>query len=169
MNQNADLFIEDFYRKNYRVLYIHAYSILGKKVEAEAAVQEAFVVACQKLEELMSLDNPLGWMKSVVRYKALHILEDQKRTVSLFTSLDMLNPSDEPSHCDQSDSELVEFCQQVVSKDEFAFFLRIAQGASTFLEEATERNIKPAACYKQFERIRNKLQQVLREYDKTQM
>ncbi len=167
MDEAVERFIAVSYHKYYRKLYVLAYSILGKQAEAEAAVQEAFVVACQKPEELMRSEDPVRWMKSAVRHRALHILEDQKRTASLFMSLEALPPGNEPSHLDSGDSELVGFCQSVVSKDEFAFFLRIAKGSATFLEEAQRQGIKLAACYKRFERIRSKLQQALNGYHKS--
>lgn len=167
MDELANRFIAEIYRTYYRKFYILAYSILGKQAEAEVAVQEAFVVACQQSEMLMRSKNPVGWMKSTVRHRALHILEDQKRTASLFMSLELLDHSKEPSCSDSSDSELAEFCQSVVTEDEFAFFLRIAKGSSSFREEAQQRNIKLTTCYKRFERIRDKLQQALGEFHKS--
>lgn len=167
MDEIANRFIAEIYHTYYRKLYILAYSILGKQAEAEVAVQEAFVVACQRPEELMRSETPVGWMKSTVRHRALHILEDQKRTASLFMSLELLDHSKEPSCSDSGDSELAEFCQSVVTEDEFAFFLRIATGLSTFLEEARRQNIKLTTCYKRFERIREKLQQALSEFHKS--
>ena len=167
MDEIANRFIAEIYHTYYRRLYILAYSILGKQAEAEVAVQEAFAVACQKPEELMRSENPVGWMKSTVRYRALHILEDQKRIASLFMSLEPLDHSKEPSCSDSSDSELAEFCQSVVTEDEFAFFLRIAKGSSSIREEAQRQNIKLATCYKRFERIRKKLQQALSKFHKS--
>lgn len=166
MDRSAAQFIETLYQANYRRLYLIAYAILGKRTEAEVAVQEAFVVACQQSEDLLLSKNPVGWMNSTVRHRALHILEDQKRTASLFTSLDAIHPGIEPSQLDGDDSELVEFCQRVVSEDEFAFFLRIANGSATFPEEAQRQNIKLAACYRRFERIREKLRQALSKFYK---
>ena len=150
MDEIANRFIAEIYHTYYRKLYILAFSILGKQAEAEVAVQEAFTVACQKPEELMRRKNPVGWMKSTVRHRALHILEDQKRTASLIMSLEVLHPGIEPSRLDNGDLDLVEFCQSVVTEDEFAFFLRIAKGSSSFREEAQQQNIKLTTCYKRF-------------------
>ena len=167
MDEIANRFIAEMYGTYYRKFYILAYSILGKQAEAEVAVQEAFVVACQQSEILMHSENPVGWMRSTVRHRALHILENQKRTASFFMSLEALHPGIEPSRLDNGDSELADFCQSVVSKDDYAFFIRIATGLSTFLEEAQRQNIKLTTCYKRFERIREKLQQVLSEFHKS--
>ena len=167
MDEIANRFIAEIYHTYYRKLYILAYSILGKQAEAEVAVQETFVVACQQPEKLMHSENPVGWMKSTVRHRALHILEDQKRTASLFMSLEVLNHNKALSYSVSNDSELAQFCQRVVTEDEFTFFLRIATGLSTFLEEARRQNIKLTTCYKRFERIREKLQQALSEFHKS--
>lgn len=167
MDEKANRFIEELYRTCYRQLYVLAYSMLGKRTEAEAAVQEAFEIACRQPEKLMGSDSPIGWIKRVVRHQALHILEDQKRRASLFMSLELLHPGIEPSYLDHSDSELVEHCRSVVTEEELAFFLRIVRGSSTYLEEAQRQNIKLAACYKRFERIRTKLQETLGEFHKS--
>lgn len=167
MDEIANRFIAEIYSTYYRKLYILAYSILRKQAEAEVAIQEAFVVACQKPEELMRSENPVGWMKSTVRHRALHILEEQKRTASLLMSLELLDHSKELSYSDNSDSELVDFYQSIVTEDEFAFFLRIAKGSASFREEAQRQSIKLTTCYKRFERIREKLQQALCEFYKS--
>lgn len=62
--------------------------------------------------------------------------------------------------------ELLDLCQGAVSKEELGFFLRIAKHESTFPEEAAKQGIKLPACYKRFERIREKLQQALEDYHK---
>lgn len=166
MKLSTRRFIEDFYHENFHKLYIYAFSILHQAADAETAVHEAFAAACRKPEEFMNSASPIKWLKRATRYQALHILSDRKRTAALFISLEALGPKTEPSALDGSRSELIEFCLSVVSEDEFAFFLRIAEGASTFPEEAQTQGIKLSLCYKRFERIRQKLQQALVEYDK---
>ena len=51
-------------------------------------------------------------------------------------------------------------------EEEFDFFLRIAHGAATISEESQRLGIKLPACYKRFERIRDRLQQTLGKYYK---
>ena len=67
---------------------------------------------------------------------------------------------------DSFDTELALLCQSTVSKDEFDFFLRLANGATTFREESERLQIKLPACYKRFERIRDKLQRAVGRYYK---
>ena len=167
MVYDSKLFISNFYRKNYRSLYLHAYSMLGRRAEAEVALQEAFFAACKDPEGFMSMKYPKRWMEKAVENMALHILREQKYTAALFLPFEELAPGQEPSSLDGSNFELIEFCQNVVTKDELGFFLRIAEGSSTYAVEAERLGIKLPTCYKRFERIREKLQKALDEYNKT--
>lgn len=160
-------FVEDLYRVNYRKLYIHAYSILGKSTEAEVAVQEAFIAVCKKPGEFINSQNHIGWLKRAVENEALHILREHKYAEALFLSLEELAPGQEPAVLDDNSFELNELCQRAVSKEEFGFFVRIAKHESTFSEEAEMQGIRLTTCYKRFERIRKKLQQALEDYHKT--
>ena len=54
LDQAAKGFIENFYCENYQKLFLHARSKLKHEAEIEAALQEAFLVACRKPEEFMA-------------------------------------------------------------------------------------------------------------------
>lgn len=166
LNQDAKRFIENFYSENYQKLYLHAHSKLKHRPESEAALQEAFLVACKKPEEFMGSENPVRWMEKTIEYIAMHILRERKKTVALFLSFEELAPGQEPSTLDGSSFELIAFCQKVVTKERLAFFLRIAEGSSSFVEEAQRMGIGLHACYKRFERTREKLQTALVEFHK---
>ena len=166
MERSTGQFVEGFYRKNYRKLYIHACSLLGRGPEAEVAVQEAFLAACKKPDEFINSQSHIGWLKKAVENEALHILREKKYATALFMSLEELSPSQEPAASEDDSFELIELCQGVVPKEELGFFFRIAKHESTFLEEAERQGIRPAACYKRFERIRKKLQRALEDHYK---
>lgn len=161
MGVQEDTFLTDFYRKYHSKLFLHAYAILRDRSNAEVAVQEAYLVAWKKIGELMNHENPVGWMKRVVEHTSLHILRDLGRTKAVLIPLEELKPGLEPITEEKSDLELRELCLQIVSKNEFDFFLRIASGQSTFVKESEQLEISLRACYKRFERIRSKLQKTL--------
>lgn len=166
MTQDASLFIERFYRECYKKLYAYAYSILRNRMDAEVAVQEAFAAACEAPTELMNSENPIGWMKKAVKFRALQLLDERKRTDALLLTLTSLDPGVNLSVRDDTNTELELLCQAIVSKDEFDFFLRLALGATSFIEESKRLHIKLPACYKRFERIRDKLQHGIGKYYK---
>lgn len=167
LDQAAKGFIENFYCENYQNLYLHARSKLKHEAEIEAALQEAFLVACKKPEEFMASENPIRWMEKTITYVAMHILRERKKTAALFLPFEALAPGQEPSTLDGGSFELIAFCQSVVTKEHLAFFLRIAEGSSSFVEEAERMGIGLHACYKRFERIREKLQRALDEFHKS--
>jgi len=140
--------------------------MLGRSPEAEVAVQEAFLAACKKPDEFINSESHIGWLKRAVENEALHILREQKYTAALFMSIEELSPSQEPVALEDSSFELTELCQGAVSKEELGFFFRIAKHESTFQKEAERQGIRLTTCYKRFERIRKKLQQVLEDYHK---
>lgn len=166
MEQSVEQFIEALYQNNYHRLYVHACSMLGRNADAEAAVQEAFLAVCKKADEFIKSENHIGWLKRAVENEALHILREQKYTAAFFLSIEELSAGQEPSALDNTCFELLDLCQDAVSKEDLGFFLRIAKHESTFPEEAAALDIKLPACYKRFERIRKKLQQVLEDYHK---
>lgn len=75
-------------------------------------------------------------MKKAVKFRALQLLDERKRTDALLLTLISLNPGVNLSAWDGTDTELELLCQVIVSKDEFNFFLHIALGATTFIEES---------------------------------
>lgn len=166
MTQDIRLWIEDFYRENYQKLFAYAYSILRNQMDAEAAVQEAFAVACESPAALFHSENPIGWITKTVRHRTLRIIDERRRTDALLVALNALTPKPGEAGQERDGVELLLFSQSVVSKEELGFFLRIAHGAATISEESQRLGIKLPACYKRFERIRDRLQQALGKYYK---
>lgn len=161
MGVREDDFLTDFYHKYHSKFFLHAYAILKNRSNAEVAVQEAYLVAWKKIDELMKYENPVAWMKRVIEHTSLHILRELGRTKAILIPLEELTPSNELAIMEQSDFELRERCLQVISREDFDFFLRIAYGKSSFLEESKRLGINLSTCYKRFERIRTKLQKTL--------
>lgn len=163
MNLEDQTFLSDFYEKHYKKLFLHAYAMLHSRSLAEVAVQEACWIACRKIEQLKESEHPVGWMKKAVEYSALHIKREAQRTQQLLIPLENLLPKEEPVFSLGSSVEIKDCCLNAVSADELSFFLRIATGETTFLQEAKRQNISLSTCYKRFERLRNKLQKAIQD------
>ena len=162
MGTREETFLTNFYHNYHGKVFLHAYAILKDRSNAEVAVQEAYLVAWRKIDEFMNHENPLAWMKRVIEHTSLHILRELGRTKAVLIPLEELTPNKEPTTIEHSDFELREQCLQIISKEEFYFFLRIASGQTTFIEESERLGINLSTCYKRFERIRVKLQRALR-------
>lgn len=155
--------IEALYRAFHDRLFVHAYAILGDRELAREAVQEAFLAACRKPRALTGSENPLGWLKKAVRFAALHILRDTRTARALSSSLEGLSEADAPAREDPGEIGLLERCLQTVGEEDLRLFLRIAMDGYSFQEEARGLNISVAACYKRFERTRERLRAALED------
>ncbi len=153
--------IAELYSAYHDKLFVHAYGILGDRELAREAVQEAFLAACRKPEALLGSENPLGWLKKAVRFAALQILEDSRTARALSCSLETLAEQDEPGRMDALDNGLLKRCRDAVGTDDLQLFLRIAMEGYSFGEEAKRLHISVAACYKRFERTRERLRRAL--------
>lgn len=66
-------------RRHNPVLIRVAQSFAGPSVEAEDIVQEALIVAHNSFGELQNTDNPLPWLKKIVRNTGLEVSRKRKR------------------------------------------------------------------------------------------
>jgi RNA polymerase sigma factor (sigma-70 family) len=57
--------LSDLFAASYRRLVVQLYALCGDLVEAEDAVQEAFVVAIRKRRQLAEVTNPEAWLRTV--------------------------------------------------------------------------------------------------------
>ena len=89
------------------------------------------------------------------------LAREAARTLSI--SLDELSDADVPRHVYQGDGGLLDRCLQAVGKENLRLFLRISMDGYSFQEEARRLHISVAACYKRFERIRERLRQALKD------
>lgn len=154
-------YMAKFCQTHYQKLFLHASAILREQGLAEEAVQEAFQIACQKPDDLMESEKPLGWMKKTVENTALHILRQQRTAQALFQSLEYMLDDRELAAPSESVIELTDRCLSAVTREELDFFLRVTMEGYTFAEESERLGISLAACYKRFERVRKRLRAAL--------
>lgn len=63
LNTERAQFIDALYRAMYERMYTYAaHRLTYSSSLAEEAVQEAFRVACTRIDAVMACDNPQGWM-----------------------------------------------------------------------------------------------------------
>jgi len=64
-------------------MYNTAYRILGNADDAEDALQEGFLTAFEKLDEVREVEKFPGWIKTIILRKALTLAEQKKKTILL--------------------------------------------------------------------------------------
>jgi RNA polymerase sigma-70 factor (ECF subfamily) len=64
--------LDELYDASYRRLVVQIYAICGDLAVAEDAVQDAFVTAVRKRSQLVRLDNPEAWVRTVALNSVRH-------------------------------------------------------------------------------------------------
>ena len=163
MKPEEDAVLEMLYRKYFAVLEVHALRFLGNKNDAHIAAQEAFHIACEKVDVLMKHPNQIGWLKEVTKHVCQNMLRVQQFRFSFYTSLNELAGGQEPSTSDQLEEEDLGIFEEFLSKDEQFLLRRIILDGASYEEVAEELQISMWACRKREQRILIKFKKKYKE------
>jgi RNA polymerase sigma-70 factor (ECF subfamily) len=171
-----DLAFELIMRRHNRRLFRLARSLVGRDHEAEDVLQEAYVRAYTRLDDLASDDALGGWLARIVANEAFGRLRAAARVVSLEefrakAAMDQEDDADRGPASDQPDperlaasSELRRLLEVAVDAlpEEFrtVFVLREVEGLST-AETAAYLAIRPETVKTRLHRARRQLQEAL--------
>lgn len=67
VDECAALTVESLIRDHYAALYRYAYRLTGSQCDAEDLVQQAFLIAVRKLEQVREPEHVTAWLYSVLR------------------------------------------------------------------------------------------------------
>ena len=88
--------IEALFRENFEPLYRYANRMLRSPPLAEEAVQEAFLIAVTKYEEMQASGNPTGWLYRTV----CNVVQNQRRARQRGSELLLRLLSEQETHAD---------------------------------------------------------------------
>ena len=88
MLPEQDMFIENLHRKCFKKLTIYAASKLRDSDRAQDVVQDAFHEALVHIDDIMTHENPGGWLMKTVKNKILESERAHRRYIHRFLSLD---------------------------------------------------------------------------------
>ena len=80
--------IEQFYRQEYESMFKLACYSLNDQNLAEAAVQDAFLIASTKFDKFTSSPNPTGWLYNVLKNNIRELRRERQKILTRFVSLD---------------------------------------------------------------------------------
>ena len=163
MRPDQDAILEKLYRSSFRPLVVHAYRFLGNWDDANFAAQEAFHVACKKIDQLKSSENQIGWLKNVVRNVCYRMIRERNRQILLFSSLDDMTDEEMPTISDDIDTQSMDILETLISKDELALLKKIILDGVSYAEAAKELDCTEWACRKRVQRIIEKIRRKYRE------
>ena len=161
MTREQAQYIEQLYTDMYDSLYSYAYGILKNTHMSEESVQETFQIACSKPTDLMSSQNPRGWLmivlKNVLR-NTLRRLATLKKYIAAAESenIDVIASPTPGSNVDLMYSDML-------TEAEFQLLKWVAIDQYTMLEAAEALGITEEACKKRVQRAGKKLRRKIEE------
>lgn len=147
--------IARLYKEMYNNLYTYAYGILREKELSEELAQETFRIACDKPAELLSSENPQGWLMNTLKnvmWNAQRKRATMAKYIAAAETVDIgqISAPDPGSNIDLMYSNLI-------GEAEFQLVKRIAVDRYTVLEAAEELGISVETCKKRVQRAKAKL------------
>lgn len=156
--------IEELYVEMYNKLMVYAQSALDDSSQTEEAVQDTFRIACAKADDLLSSNNPRGWLFKTLKNVIKNTLHSRARLNNLLISIDVDTYVEDINSKSEENIDLI--YSNFADKEDYKLLKRIALERSTMLEVAQELGISVEACKKRVQRARKKLQKYLKEKNK---
>lgn len=151
-----DRFIEKLFQEEYEDMAEFARHVLGDGNLADVAVQETFLIALRKADELMKSRNPTGWLYNTLRNILMHLERERnclmKRNVSLYA----VRP--EAVSCRDSYSEVG---AEVQRSEDWKLLTAFYLGGRSIKELAREQGVSEAVCKSRLKRARERLRREL--------
>lgn len=163
MRTDQDAILEKLYRSYFHALEIHAYRYLGNWNDAHVAAQEAFHIACEKIDALMKSENQIGWLKNTVRNVCRHMIRDRQRQKLLFLSLDELTDADLPPATEEDAGQPTDVLEGMLSQSELELLRKIIVEGESYAEAARELDCNIWTCRKRVQRAISKLNKRYRD------
>ena len=161
MTAEQDRFFTAIYLDRRKPLLEYAESNLHNHALAEEAVQQAFEIACRKIEDFQSSPNPEGWIFNAVRFVVFNMASRQRTERRVIAPVDEYRPDLVAAPADPLPLR-VHF-GQLVDSPQFRIVYEMEIMGRTLAEIAIDLGISEAACKKRAERARKHLQKKLRK------
>ena len=149
--------ISELYMQMLNPLLIYAKTVLQSAGLAEEAVQETFMIACQKPESLLASQNPKGWLVLTLK----NVIRNQQRTKARLSKHIMDNAEYrdlvfENECATYDDYTSIEY-SDMVSPQDFAMLRMYVFDKYSMLEISKEFGISVDAARKRIQRACKKL------------
>lgn len=151
LSQEQNEALAELYHETYYTLSSYAKCSLQDKYLVEEAIQQTFLIACTKPDQVLNSPNPIGWLVITLRHSIQAILQRERKK------------SMEPYQAEQSipadfslDPRLL--FESYLTRDEFDLLLRVGVEGYTLAEAAEELGLSAEACKKRVQRAKKKFQ-----------
>lgn len=159
LTREQETAIAQLYQEMFKSLCIYAMSSLNDRSLAEEAVQDTFRIACAKPDDLLSSENPKGWLTSTLK----NVIRNIQRSHAHLSNL-LLNaiPVEEVAAA-PSDLDFHVICADFVGENNYKLLKMISLDRYTMLEASRELGIMVEACKKRVQRTKKRLKNFIKE------
>lgn len=169
LSKEQDEFVTQLYKSMYYQLTAYARSALLDRSLAEEAVQDTFRIACSKIDEFMTKDNPQGWLFVILKNVIRNINRELANLSKLFVatlSVDEKAFIETTAVCEDKnkrveDTEVDILYSVLLAPDEYKLLKLIVLKRYSMYEAAAEFNISVETCKKRIQRTKAKLRKIL--------
>ena len=176
MHPEQDEAFTMLYRKHFNQIKLYIMSLIPDPHLAEELAQDTFHTALLKIDDLMSVDPPIAWLKKTAKYKVRNAQRQRMRDLKRFLSLgepsvlpvsakwsaeDQVIETEELRHQEDMISQMLD----ALSPEERHLFQRAILGQVPYGQLAEELGITLWTCQKRVQRLRSKLRKAALEHD----
>ena len=155
MNARYSKEIDRLYLQMYPMLFEYARSSLANDALAEEAVQDAFIIACQKPEDLCNSPNPEGWLVKTLKNVISNTIRSQNIARRILLDYFATNAKDISISDDRVGLDIL--YDDVADSEEFKLLKEMALDGKSYLEMAQARGISVVTCRKRMQRAKEVL------------
>lgn len=160
MHAAQEKMLDELFCKLYCFMLNYAESSLKNTALAEEAVQEAFAIACQRVDRVCSSENPEGWLVETLKLVIKNLERRQQTAKKIISELTEYKPDLVAAPADEVDLRLL--YGDIANTKEFRMVYAIAVEGQSYIEIAEAQGITAAACRKRFERAKKYLQKKIK-------
>lgn len=157
MTQEQITFFEDFYQEQFELLIGYAYRFLNDWEEARVAVQDAFLTGIIKIDEFRSSENPIGWIKRVIKNITLNMNRARKIRNNRLVPLDDTKIQTATYDQHEGFNGVVARCKEILTPEEYALFEATIMSGEPSTKVYQKFGLSYEACKKRVTRILQKL------------
>lgn len=149
--------IEQLYCEMYDLLMAYGKSSLENESLAEEAIQETFRIACMKPVDLLSSQNPKGWLVNTLKNTIRNMKRIRDGANKLLIAYTAAQDNNAAFSEDKISLEIT--YGSVAQSEEFKLIKEMAVDGKSHLEMAQARGISVDACKKRVQRAKELLRQ----------
>lgn len=161
VSKEQEIAIEQLYEEMLHPLLAYAQSTLNDRALAEEAVQDTFRIACAKVNDLLSSENPKGWLTKTLKNVINNINRTRARLNSLIIASFAFEERAMEAQLDEENLDVL--YADLVDNEDYILLKRFVLTRCTILEMSEELGISLEACKKRIQRARQRLQEIIKK------